>query len=111
MASSLDFVQYVCDQIEGTGIVRAKKMFGDWLVYVDEKPLILVCDNICYIKKLPELETLMSDAECGYPYDGAREHYILDIDHACEVRKVVRIALDVIPLPQRKPRKKNTHTD
>ncbi len=111
MASSLDFVQYVCDQIEGTGIVRARKMFGDWLVYVDEKPLILVCDNICYIKKLPELEPLMADAECGCPYDGAKEHYILDIDHASEVRKVVGIALNVIPLPQKKARKKTSRTD
>lgn len=94
MASSPEFVQFVCTQLEGAGIVRARKMFGDWLIYVDEKPMILVCDNICYIKKLPVLEILMADAECGCPYDGAKEHYILDIDHGSEARRIVKTALE-----------------
>ncbi len=30
MASSLDFVEYVCEQISGAGEITYKKMFGDF---------------------------------------------------------------------------------
>ncbi|MFR2154639.1 MAG: hypothetical protein ACLS48_08380 [[Eubacterium] siraeum] len=55
-------------------------MFGEYMVYVNDKPVLLVCDNTVYVKKLPEIEELMSGAECGVPYDSAKEHYILDIE-------------------------------
>ena len=46
------------------------------MVYVNDKPVLLVCDNTVYVKKLPEIEELMSGAECGVPYDSAKEHRI-----------------------------------
>lgn len=55
-------------------------MFGEYMVYVNDKPVLLVCDNTVYVKKLPEIEELMSGTECGVPYDSAKEHYILDIE-------------------------------
>jgi len=36
MASTLDFIEYVCGQIEGVGTIRHKKMFGEYMVYVKE---------------------------------------------------------------------------
>lgn len=101
MACSPDYIDFVCAQLEGTGVVRAKKMFGDWCVYVDEKPIILACDNICYIKKLTVIEALMKDAERGFPYDGAKEHYILDIEHRQHVHEVVKTMLPVLPYPKK----------
>jgi TfoX/Sxy family transcriptional regulator of competence genes len=103
MATTLDFIEYVCGQAEGTGIVRYKKMFGEYMVYIDDKPLLLVCDNTVFVKILPCLDSLMGTAEKGYPYNGAKEHYVLDIDNAVLVRKAVAALLPVTPLP--KPRK------
>ncbi len=91
MACANEFIDFVCKQMEGVGIVRARKMFGDWVVYVNEKPLLLCCDNIVYVKKHPSIERFMADAECGFPYDGAKEHYILDIEHGKKARRVVSI--------------------
>ncbi|MDR1422008.1 MAG: hypothetical protein LBI64_03990, partial [Coriobacteriales bacterium] len=53
---------------------------------------------------LPCLDALMGNAERGFPYDGAKKHYILDIDNASLARNVVAALLPVTPLP--KPRKK-----
>jgi hypothetical protein len=47
----------------------------------------------------------MASAEKGFPYEGAKEHYVLDIDNAELARAVVTALLPVTPLP--KPRKKN----
>ena len=104
MATSLDFINYVCDQINGIGDTRYKKMFGEFMVYVNDKPVIIVCDNTAFVKKLDCIEEVMKDAEVGYPYKGAKEHYILDIDNAEFCKTVVTEIEKVTPVP--KPRKK-----
>lgn len=81
-------------------------MFGEYMVYVNDKPVLLVCDNTVYVKKLPEIEELMSDAECGVPYDSAKEHYILDIEDRKLTAKVVEILEQITPVPKKKPKKK-----
>lgn len=75
------------------------------MVYVDEKPIILACDDTAYVKMLPELSDLMADAEVGCPYDGAREHYILDTSHREHVQKVVSTLLPIIPFPKKRAKK------
>lgn len=42
-------------------------MFGEYLVYVNERPVLTLCDNRVFVKKLPQVAVLMADAECGYP--------------------------------------------
>lgn len=104
MATSLDFINYVCDQISGIGDTRYKKMFGEFMVYVNDKPVIIVCDNTAFVKKLDCIEEMMKNAETGYPYKNAKEHYILDIDNADFCKTVVTEIEKVTPVP--KPRKK-----
>lgn len=104
MASTIDFIEYVCDQIAGAGEIRYRKMFGEYMVYVNNKPILLVCDNTVFVKMLPCLVGIMQGADKGFPYDGAKEHYVLDIDNAKFSRKVIAILEPVTPLP--KPKKK-----
>jgi len=104
MTTTLDFIEYVCDQTHDIGVVRHKKMFGEYMVYVNDKPILLVCDNTVYVKILPCLDELLSDADKGYPYNGAKEHYILDTDNTELLMAVVGILEPITPLP--KPRKK-----
>lgn len=104
MSSNPDFIEYACDVIEGTGTVRCRKMFGDYMIYVDDKPILLVCDNTVYVKILPCVETLLAATEKGRPYPGAKEHYILDVDNPGLAAAVVRALLPVTAVP--KPKKK-----
>ncbi len=102
MASTLDFVEYVCEQVSSCGQVRYKKMFGEYMVYVDDKPVILVCDNTVYIKILPELESVLQNCSKGLPYKGAKEHYILDVDDRELLCEVIKILLPITKLPKKK---------
>ncbi len=102
MATSEDFINYICEQINGVGEIRYKKMFGEYLIYVNEKPIITVCDNIAFIKKLECIEELMQGSEIGFPYKGAKEHYILDIDNSELSKIVVSKVEEVTPLPKNK---------
>ena len=105
MATSKEYIEFVCEQLAGTENVRYRKMFGEYMVYVNDKPILLVCDNTVMVKKLPEIAELMADAECGYPYDGAKEHYILDIENRELVRNAVEILERITPVPKKRIKK------
>jgi len=104
MATTNEYIEYVCEQINGIGEIRYKKMFGEYMVYVNDKPVIIVCDNTAFVKKLPCIEEEMKEAQTGCPYKGAKEHYILDIDNAEFCKSVITEVEKITPLP--KPRKK-----
>ena len=105
MATSQEYIEFVCEQLVSIENVRYKKMFGEYMVYVNDKPVLLVCDNTVYVKKLPEIEELMSGAECGVPYDSAKEHYILDIEDRKLTAKAVEILEQITPVPKKKAKK------
>jgi len=109
MATDVSFVEYVCDSIAGAGIVTSRKMFGEYMVYVNGKPIFLLCDNTVYVKILDAVQTLLADAKIGHPYHSAKEHYILDVDNVPLTREVACILEQIIPLPKKKkkPEKKD----
>ena len=81
-----------------------KKMFGEYCVYANLKPIMLVCDDTVYIKMLEKLKSLMDGATTKPPYEGSKPHYVLDIEDSDLTEKVVEILERETPLP--KPRKK-----
>lgn len=105
MATSVDFIEFVCAQLGNEFDVRYKKMFGEYMVYANDKPILLVCDNTVYVKKLEIIQSDLANAPTGIPYGGAKEHYILDIDDKDLTQSIVRKLEKVTPLP--KPRKKS----
>ena len=60
MATSASYIAFVLEQLDRFGDVRAKKMFGEYMVYLGGKPILVVCDNIVYVKKLPALAELLA---------------------------------------------------
>ncbi len=106
MATSLDYAQFVCEQLHGPWQVRYKKMFGEYMIYVNDKPVLLVCDNTVYVKKLDQLTDLMDNTHVGTPYKGAKEHYILDIEDTDLVESVIDILERNTLVPSKKAKEK-----
>ena len=102
MATSPDYVEFVCEQIKDVGTVRYRKMFGEYMVYVDDRPVLLVCDNMVYVKIRDEISGLMQGAETGRPYEGAKEHYLLDVENGQLAKSVTSILTAVTPVPKQK---------
>ena len=107
MATTKEYIDFVCEQIERYGEVRNRKMFGEYMAYLNEKPVLLVCDNTVFVKKLPEIEPVMNEfnAERGFPYDGAMERFILDIENRELLDKVIPFLEEITPLPKKKKSK------
>jgi len=102
VATTVEYVEYVCEQIRYFDNVRYKKMFGEYMVYINEKPILLVCDNTVYVKILDSIKDYLQNAEKGFPYGGAKEHYILDIDDIELCEKVIGKLENITPLPKKK---------
>ncbi len=77
---------------------------GDYVIYVNDKCVITACDNTAFVKKLLVIADLMANAECGCPYEGAKEAYILDFRDRQKVLKVIEMLWEDLPFP--KPKKK-----
>lgn len=102
MACSPEFIESVCTALEPLGDVRSRKMMGDYVIYVNDKCVITACDNIAYVKKLECIKSLMAYAECGCPYPGAKEAYILDFTDSHKLLKVIATLWEELPFPKSK---------
>ncbi|MHB8096848.1 MAG: hypothetical protein ACYDEI_04285 [Erysipelotrichaceae bacterium] len=105
MSTQVDYIEFVCEQIRMTGDIRYRKMFGEYMVYLNDKPLFLVCDNTVYVKMFDEIKDLMDDAAKGYPYNGAKLHYILDIDNREFSEQLIQRIEPLLVYPKPKRRK------
>lgn len=104
MATSVEYIDFVRERLDRFGSVLTRKMFGEYMVYFNDRPILTVCDNTVFVKKFPELSEIMSSAPCGFPYEGAKESYILDIENDELLDQVIPILGNIVPLP--KPKKK-----
>ncbi len=107
MATTTDFIEYICEQIKDCGSIRYRKMFGEYMVYVNDKPILLVCDNTVYVKNLDCIREKMNkaSAELAAPYEGAKEHFILDTDNTTLCLEIIDILEKVTPVPVPKKKK------
>ena len=102
MATSKEYFDFVCGRLDGIGGVTGRKLFGEYLIYVHEKPVLLVCDNTVMVKKVPELAALRSGAPEDVPYEGAKLHYVLNIKDRDLGRAAVAALEAVTPVPERR---------
>lgn len=106
MSSTVETIEFICDQISNLGEVRYKKMFGEYMAYLNDKPIFLVCNDTLFVK-INDVTTALVDENIskGCPYNGAKEHYIIeDIDNREFMQKLAIELEKVTPVP--KPRKK-----
>jgi len=102
MATSTDYIEFVAERVDKFGAIRTRKMFGEYMVYLNDRPIFTVCDNTVFVKKFPELSEIMNGSACGFPYDGAKEHYVLDIENREFSEQVIEILESVTPIPKKR---------
>jgi DNA transformation protein len=80
MATSQNTMDFLLDQLSGAGEVSAKKMFGEYCLYLAGKPVGLVCDDQLYLKPTLAGKSLLAAVVEGSPYPGAKPHLLLTAD-------------------------------
>lgn len=108
MASTQDFVDYVCDQAALPGRLTYKKMFGEYALYVEGKVVALVCDNKVYVKPTVDGKRLLGSVVEAPPYPGARPHYQVS-EHLDDRDLLARLFLSTaaaLPVPKPKAKRR-----
>lgn len=108
MASDQNFVDFVIEQIQNTGTISAKKMFGEYGIYSDGKLFGLICDNKLFIKPTSKGREFIGDPTEFPAYEGAKPSFLIEdkIEDSKWLSDLVKITLDNLPEPKIKKRKK-----
>ncbi len=105
MASNLDFVEFVCEQIGGAGQISYKKMFGEYGVYCDGKIIGVVCDNQFFVKKTQAGQAVLPGCPEAAPYTGATPHFLIEnLEDRDLMGRFIAATWQELPMP--KPKKK-----
>ncbi len=104
MASDQDFVDFVLGQIQGAGDICAKKMFGEYGIYSDEKLFGLICDNKLFIKPTNAGRDFIGAVVEAPPYKGAKPSFLIGdkIEDRDWLSELVRISVRDSPPPKQK---------
>jgi hypothetical protein len=105
MTTSKEYIEYVCEQIKEWN-PSYKKMFREYMIYINNKPMFTFCDNTVYAKKLECIKTIMGNAEKGFPYESAKECYIVDTDNKELLEKIIPKIEQVVSVPVKRNSKK-----
>ncbi|MET0289618.1 MAG: TfoX/Sxy family protein [Pseudoxanthomonas sp.] len=104
MATASSFIEEILAQARLGGALEAKKMFGEYALYLDGKVVALACDNQLFVKPTPAGEALLDAHLLAPPYPGAKPHLLVDpVEQADSLAAVLRATAAALPLP--KPRK------
>lgn len=104
MATDASFIAYVTEQINYCGNVIAKKMFGEYALYCNEKIIALVCDNQVFVKPTFAGKALLSEVMEAPPYPGAKPYFLIEnIDDSEWFSQLIRVTAAELPEP--KPKK------
>lgn len=82
-----------------------RPMFGEYCVYAGEKPLMFVCDNTVFVKRIECVRELLAEAEERPPFPGAKNFVVLDVEDRELTRQVLLLLERFKPMP--KPKRRN----
>ena len=81
MASRLEYVRYVAEQLSGAGEITYKKMFGEYGLYCDGKIFANVSDDQLFVKITEAGRRLFPGLPEAPPYPGAKNCFLIeDVD-------------------------------
>jgi TfoX/Sxy family transcriptional regulator of competence genes len=108
MASDQNFVEYVIGQISNIGTISAKKMFGEYGIYCNEKLFGVICNNKLFIKPTIKGRELIGNPTELSAYEGAKPSFLIEdkIEDSKWLSDLVKITLENLPEPKIKKKKK-----
>ena len=108
MATKQSTVDFILEQIAEAGVVNARKMFGEYAIYCNERVVALVCDDQLFVKPTDEVKALLANYEEKPPYPGAKPYIYISGDYWEDkqwLTMIITKTAEVVPLPKLKKKK------
>ncbi|MBC8402672.1 MAG: TfoX/Sxy family protein [Candidatus Marinimicrobia bacterium] len=102
MASDLDFVEFITDQIFDECEMSFRKMFGEYALYSKGKVVALICDNQLFVKPTNAGKEYIGDFIEAPAYPGAKPSLLIQdqIENAEWLSKLILITEKELPKPK-----------
>lgn len=76
MGTRADTIDHLLDALAPLPL-SARKMFGEYALYLDAKVVALVCDDQLFLKPTAGAVAALPDCPSGAPYPGAKPHLLV----------------------------------
>jgi DNA transformation protein and related proteins len=109
MSTEQSTIDFLTAQISTAGAVRARKMFGEYAIYCNEKVVALVCDDKLFVKPTEAGETFAGTLEEAPPYPGSKPFLLIEEDRWEDspwMTELIKITAAALPIPKLKKVKK-----
>lgn len=104
MATRADTIAHLLDALAPLTL-SARKMFGEYALYLDGRVVALVCEDLLFLKPTPKAIVALPGCPTGHPYPGAKLHLLVTeaLDDPEPVIAALRGIAEDLPAP--KPKK------
>jgi len=105
MASRQSTVDYILEQMRGAGPVSARKMFGEYGVYLGDMIIGGVHDDRLFVKATAAGRALAAGLEEAPPYPGAKPGIVVPaerLEDAAWLSELIRLTAAELPPPRPK---------
>lgn len=95
MATTKDFIEYVCENMRDAGEITYKKMFGEYGFYLDGLFIGAVCDNQLFFKVTETGRAVLKEELMAPMYKGAKPSFLVEqIDDHSYISAIARATYD-----------------
>ncbi len=108
MASDLNFVKFVADQIDDSCEVSYRMMFGEYALYSKAKVVALICDDQLFVKATVAGRLFIGNVVESPPYPGAKLAFLIQdkIEDGDWLTQLITLTEAELPKPKPKKKKK-----
>lgn len=106
MSTREETIEFLVDQLTALPGIRTRKMFGEYCLYYDEKPVAFICDDDLFVKPTDEGRAYIGTPDEAPAYPGSKMYFRVSGDR-WEDREWLTELIDTTAaaLPTPKPKK------
>ena len=105
MATNQNTADFIVEQLAAAGTVSARKMFGEYALYCNDKLVALICDNQLFVKPTAAGRAFVGAVTEAPPYPGAKPSLLIDggkWDDAEWLSRLIALSATELPAPGKK---------
>jgi TfoX/Sxy family transcriptional regulator of competence genes len=104
MSTKQETIDFICEQSGLSQRLSARKMFGEFALYLDGKVIGLVCDNILYVKPTEAGRLILGVTQDRPPYKGAKPYFCIgvQIEDRALIQRLFIATAKALPVPKEK---------
>lgn len=110
MSTQESIAEFLAEQVADAGVIRIRKMFGEYGMYCNDKIVALICDDQFFVKPTEQARAFIGEPEEAPPYPGSKPFFFIDEgkwDDRTWMSELIRITEEALPMPKpKKPKKK-----